>query len=306
MLRYLVRRGLVLLLVLVGILLVVFALVRIAPGDPARLIAGPDAPPEAVAQVRRQLGLDRSLAEQFLMFAGQVARGDLGTSYYTGRPVMEEVGWRYVNTAKLAVAAVALASVVGIAFGVLAARRPYSVLDAAVMGLSLVGVSAPVFWLGLLLMWLFAVHLRLLPTGGAGTPVHLVLPALTLGAALTATIARMTRASVLEIIDQDYIRTARAYGMAERRILWRHALKNALLPVTTVVGLQLGYSLAGAVLTESVFAWPGMGRLIATAIFTRDYPIIQAGLLVVAGTFALLNFSVDVLYAWLDPRVRYE
>lgn len=306
MLRYLVRRSLVLLLVVAGILVVVFALVRIAPGDPARLIAGPDAPPEAVAQVRRQLGLDRSLPEQFLMFAGQVLRGDLGTSYHTGRPVLEEIGWRYVNTARLAVAAVAFASVVGITLGVMAARYPYSMLDAAVMGLSLVGVSAPVFWLGLLLMWFFAVHLRLLPTGGAGTPAHLVLPALTLGAALTATIARMTRASMLEIIDQDYIRTARAYGMAERRILLRHALKNALLPVTTVVGLQLGYSLAGAVLTESVFAWPGMGRLIAGAIFTRDYPVVQAGLLVVAVTFALLNFAVDVLYAWLDPRIRYE
>lgn len=306
MLRYLVRRSLILVVVLAGILAVVFALVRLAPGDPARLLAGPDAPPEAVQQVRRQLGLDRPLLEQFMIFAGQVVRGDLGTSYQTGRPVLEEIGWRYVNTVKLAVTAVALASAVGIALGVLAARYPYSALDSAVMGLSLVGVSVPVFWLGLLLMWLFAVQLRLLPTGGMGTPAHLILPAVTLGAALTATIARMTRSSMLEIIDQDYIRTARAFGVADRRILLRHALRNAILPVATVVGLQLGYSLAGAVLTETVFAWPGMGRLLAGAIFTRDYPIVQAGLLVVAATFAVLNFAVDVLYAWLDPRIRYE
>ncbi|MEW6045346.1 MAG: ABC transporter permease [Bacillota bacterium] len=306
MTQYLLRRTGILAVVVIGILAVVFGLVRLAPGDPARLIAGPDAPPETVAQIRRQLGLDRPLPEQFVLFVQRAARGDLGSSYQTGRPVLEEIGWRYANTARLALSAVALASLVGITTGALSARYPYSLADTTVMTLSLVGVSAPVFWLGLLLMWLFAVHLRWLPTGGSGGLEHLVLPTITLGAALTATIARMTRSSLLEIIDQEYIRTARAYGVAERRILFRHALRNAILPVITVVGLQLGYSLAGAVLTETVFAWPGMGRLIAGAIFTRDYPIVQAGLLVVAVTFAVLNFVVDILYAWLDPRIRYE
>ncbi|WP_324717202.1 ABC transporter permease [Carboxydochorda subterranea] len=306
MTRYLVRRTGVLLVVLLGIVAVTFGLLRVAPGDPARLIAGPDAPPETVMALRHELGLDRPMAEQFVLFVGQVVRGDLGQSFQTGRPVLEEIGWRYVNTGILALTAVGLASLAGIAAGMLAARYPYSAVDSAIMSGALAGVSAPVFWLGLLLMWLFAVKLRWLPTSGAGSLRHLILPAITLGAALTATIARMTRSSLLEVIEEDYIRTARAYGVAERSILLRHALRNAFLPILTVIGLQLGYSLAGAVLTESVFAWPGMGRLIAGAIFTRDYPVVQAGLLVVAVTFAAINFAVDVLYAWLDPRIRYD
>lgn len=305
MISYLIRRAGTLLLVLFGVVTITFFVIHLAPGDPARILAGFDAPYETVEAIRHQLGLDRPLYIQYFDYLGKALRGDLGTSFSTRRSVAEEIGWRYKNTLQLAVTAVALATLIGLSFGGLAVRQPYSVFDSLSMTIALLGVSAPIFWLGIMLIWVFGVQLRWFPTGGVGGIRHIVLPAITLGAALSGIIARMARSSLIEALDQDYIRTARATGFAERVIIYKYGLKNALLPIITVVGLQLGYSLAGAVLTETVFAWPGLGRLIVDAIFARDYPVIQGGFLLVAATFAVVNFVVDILYGVLDPRIRY-
>lgn len=306
MAAYLIRRFGGLLFVLFCVLTITFFVMRLAPGDPARIVAGFDAPYETVEAIRQELGLDQPIMVQYVAFIAQLFRGELGKTYGTGRPVVEEISWRYGNTLLLAVTAVGLATVLGLLFGGLAVLKPYSLLDTSSMVVALFGVSAPIFWLGLMLMWLFGVQLRWFPTGGAGTIRHLVLPSITLGAALAAIIARMTRSSLLESLGHDYTRTARAKGIREITVVYKHALRNALLPIVTVVGLQLGYSLAGAVLTETVFAWPGLGRLVVDAIFARDYPLVQGGFLLVAATFAGVNFLVDVLYAALDPRIVYD
>ncbi|MGB9862124.1 MAG: ABC transporter permease, partial [Candidatus Bipolaricaulaceae bacterium] len=260
---------------------------------------------ETILALRHELGLDRPIFVQYGRYLGALFRGDFGSSYNTRRPVLEELGWRYKNTIILALCAVSFATFLGMTLGGLTALRPYSLFDNFAMVLALVGVSAPIFWLGVIFMWIFGVKLRVLPTGGTGTFRHIILPSITLGLALSAVIARMTRSCLLECLGQDYVRTARAMGFAERTVIYRYALRNALIPVVTVVGLQLGYSLAGAVLTETVFAWPGLGRLLVDSIFARDYPVVQGCFIFVAFTFALTNFLVDLLYSVLDPRIRY-
>jgi len=295
-----------LLFVLYAVVTFAFFVMRLAPGDPARIIAGFDAPYETILALRHELGLDRPILVQYGRYLAALFRGDFGRSYNTRRPVLEELGWRYKNTVVLALCAVAFATFLGVSLGSLTALRPYSVLDNSAMVFALLGVSAPIFWLGVIFMWVFGVKLRLLPTGGTGTARHLILPSLTLGLALSAVIARMTRSCLLECLGQDYVRTARAMGFPERTVIYRYALRNALIPVVTVVGLQLGYSLAGAVLTETVFAWPGLGRLLVDAIFARDYPVVQGCFIFVAFTFALTNFLVDILYSFLDPRIRHD
>lgn len=305
MFAFFVRRVLMLLFTLYAVVTLAFFVMRLTPGDPARIIAGFDAPYETILALRHELGLDRPLIIQYGRYLGALCRGDFGRSYNTRRPVLEELSWRYKNTLILALCAVSFATVLGMTLGGLTALRPYSPFDSLVMVLALLGVSAPIFWLGVIFMWVFGVKLRLLPTGGTGTIRHLVLPSVTLGLALSAVIARMTRSCLLECLGQDYVRTARAMGFAERTVIYRYALRNALIPVVTVVGLQLGYSLAGAVLTETVFAWPGLGRLLVDAIFARDYPVVQGCFIFVAFTFALTNFLVDLLYSVLDPRIRY-
>ncbi len=292
--------------VLFSVVTLAFFVMRLAPGDPARIIAGFDAPYETIVALRHELGLDRPVIVQYARYLGALFRGDFGRSYNTRRPVLEELGWRYKNTLILAICAVSLSTFLGLTLGGLSAFKPYSIFDNFVMIIALLGVSAPIFWLGVIFMWVFGVKLRLLPTGGTGTVRHVILPSLTLGLALSAVIARMTRSCLLECLGQDYVRTARAMGFGERSVIFRYALRNALIPVTTVVGLQLGYSLAGAVLTETVFAWPGLGRLLVDSIFARDYPVVQGCFIFVAFTFALTNFFVDVLYSVLDPRIRYH
>jgi len=306
MLAFFLRRLLMLLFVLYAVVTFAFFVMRLAPGDPARIIAGFDAPYETILALRHELGLDRPILVQYGRYLAALFRGDFGRSYNTRRPVLEELGWRYKNTVVLALCAVAFATFLGVSLGSLTALRPYSVLDNSAMVFALLGVSAPIFWLGVIFMWVFGVKLRLLPTGGTGTARHLILPSLTLGLALSAVIARMTRSCLLECLGQDYVRTARAMGFPERTVIYRYALRNALIPVVTVVGLQLGYSLAGAVLTETVFAWPGLGRLLVDAIFARDYPVVQGCFIFVAFTFALTNFLVDILYSFLDPRIRHD
>ncbi len=304
--RYVARRLLLLIPVLFGVSLTSFSLLQLVPGDPALVLAGEEATEEVLARIRQEHGLDRPLPVQFLVYLRNVARGQLGISIQSRQPVATLIAQRFPFTLTLALLAILVSGALGVVAGVVAATRRNSVLDAAALLGSLVGISMPIFWLGLLAILVFAVKLRWLPAGGSGTLAHLVLPALVLGVASAAVIARMTRASLLEVLRQDYVRTARAKGVVERAVVLRHALKNALIPILTVFGLEFGYNLGGAVLTETVFSLPGVGRLIVEAIFARDYPVVQGALLVVATTFVLVNLVTDLAYALVDPRIRYE
>ncbi|MFN3368805.1 MAG: nickel ABC transporter permease [Thermus sp.] len=306
MLAYATRRLLVAVPTLFGVVLLVFLMVRLAPGDPAVLLAGEFATPETLEAIRTRYGLDRPLPEQFLLYLGALLQGDLGESARSRRPVLEELKTYFPNTVELASAAILVALLTGIPLGILAALRPGSGLDLGVMVLALIGVSMPVFWFGLLAILIFSVQLGWLPVAGKGTLAHVILPAITLGVNATALLARMTRGALLEVLSQDYIRTARAKGVAERVVIFKHALRNALIPVVTVAGLEFGTLLAGAVITETIFAWPGLGQLLVGSILARDYPVVQGAVLLVATTFILVNLGVDLLYAWIDPRVRYD
>lgn len=313
MLPFVMRRLLYTVPTLLGVTFLVFISVRLIPGDPAVAIAGERATPQLVAQIREDLGLDEPLLTQYGRFMIGLVKGDFGTSVRSRLPVGPEVWRRLQQTLLLAGVSLLLASVAGMFLGVLSATRPYSFVDNAGMLVALIGVSTPVFWLGLMFMLFFSVNLPrllglgapVLPPTGSGTWQHIVMPALTLAAYSTAIIARMTRSSMLEVAGHDYIRTARAKGLSERLVTYRHALRNALVPVITVQGLQFGTLLGGAVLTESVFAWPGLGRYLVDAIFIRDYPIVQASILVIALGFIIVNLVVDLLYAVVDPRIRY-
>ncbi|MGQ0550764.1 MAG: ABC transporter permease [Armatimonadota bacterium] len=302
---YVVRRLGLMIPTLLGVTLIVFFLVRLIPGDPARLIAGILASEDEVARLRVELGLTRPIHVQYGIFLRRLARGDLGASAVTRTPVAEEISSRLRATVLLAISSIVLAAVIGMTAGIVSATRQYSALDYAVMGVALFGVSIPVFWLGLMLMLLFSVYLHWLPAGGYGTPAHVILPTIALAAVSIAIIARMTRSSLLETFNQDYIRTARAKGAGDQAVTLHHALKNALIPVITVIGLQFGALLGGAILTETVFAWPGIGRLLVNSVSSRDYPVIQGVVLMFAGLFALVNLAVDLLYAYVDPRIHY-
>lgn len=310
---YLLHRLIAIVPTLLGVAFLVFVSVRMIPGDPAVAIAGERATPQLVAQVRKEMGLDEPILTQFGRYLGGIVRGDFGRSARSRLPVIDEIGRRLPYTLQLTALSLFLASMIGIAIGVASATRPYSILDNVSMIGALAGLSTPVFWLGLMLMLFFSIELPkmlglsepLLPPTGAGSWKHLVMPVITLALYSTAIIARMTRASMLEVIGQDYIRTARAKGLGERRVTTRHALRNAIMPVLTVLGLQFGTLLGGSVLTETVFAWPGLGRYLVDAIFFRDYAVVQACVLVIALGFILINLIVDLAYAIVDPRVRY-
>jgi len=304
--QYVLRRLALVLPVLLGVSIVVFAMVRMIPGDPARIMAGEAATQETVEMIRERLGLNKHPVVQYFIFLENLVRGDLGRSTMSRLPVLDEIKHTLPSTIQLAVAAMAIATLIGVTTGVLSAVKPNSWVDAVSMFIALVGVSMPVFWLGLMLMLLFSLHLGWFPTAGSGTWRHLVLPSITLGLSSAAIIARMTRSSMLEVLRQDYVRTARAKGVPERLVVLRHALRNALIPVVTVTGLQFGNLLGGAVLTETVFAWPGIGRLMVGAITARDYPVVQGSVLTVALGFILINLVVDVLYAYIDPTIRYD
>ncbi len=303
--QYIIRRLLIMIPVLLGVSLIIFTMVRVIPGDPAIIMAGPHANKEQVDQIRASLGMDRHPVVQYFSFLGDLLQGDLGRSTRTGLPVTREIMARFPNTVVLALTAIILASLVGVLTGIIAGVKQNSVFDHISMMIALFGLSMPVFWLGLMLMLLFSIQLGWLPSVGAESWKHLILPAITLGANSTAIIARMTRSSMLEVIRLDYVRTARAKGLTEKMVIWRHALKNALIPVVTVIGLQTGTLLGGAVLTEIVFAWPGIGRLLVEAILSRDYPVVQGVVLLVATLFIMINLIVDLLYSYLDPRIRY-
>lgn len=304
--RYIVRRLLLTIPVLLGVSLLVFAMIRLVPGDPAIAIAGVHATKEFVEEIRKEFGLDKPIYIQYFGFIGRLLQGDLGISTRTRRPVLQEIWDRFPNTVELAVASMVVASLIGITAGIISATRQYSIFDNLSMLAALFGVSTPVFWLGLMLMLLFAVILDWLPATGRGTIFHLILPAITLGTASAAILARMTRSSMLEVLRQDFITTARSKGLREQIVVYKHALKNALIPVVTIMGLRFGTLLSGAVLTETVFAWPGVGRLMVDSILARDYPVVQGAVLLLAGTFVFINLFVDILYSFLDPRIRYE
>ncbi len=303
--RYVLHRLALALLTLGGVTVVIFLLIRLIPGDPARIIAGLLASDDEVRRLRVELGLTQPLYVQYLIFFTGLLHGNLGLSAATRAPVLEEIALRLRPTVLLAVSSIAVATLMGLAAGIVSATRRYSALDYLAMTLAVLGVSIPVFWLGLMLMLLFAVYLHWLPAGGYGTLASFILPTIALAAFSTGIIARMTRSSLLETLSQDYVRTARAKGVPRHGVVLRHALKNALIPVLTVIGLQFGTLLGGAVLTETTFAWPGMGRLLVNSILSRDYPVIQGIVLTFATMFAGVNLLVDLLYAYVDPRIHY-
>jgi peptide/nickel transport system permease protein len=302
---HIVRTLLLSLITLFGVSVLIFLMLRVLPGDPARVLAGLDASAEHVDRLRAELGLDQPLLSQYWSFISGVLQGDLGTSARTSRPVTLEIVARMPATLTLAAVATVIGSVVGVTAGVVAAVRRNSLLDHVISSVAVMGVSMPVYWLGLLLILLFAVTLGWLPAAGSEGPLSIVLPAATLGAFSTALVSRMTRASMLEVLGQDYIRTAQAKGAPPRTVIVKHGLRNAFIPVLTVISLQFGALLGGAVLTETVFGWPGIGRLLVDSISARDFAVVQGLVLVYALLFVLLNVFVDVLYVVVDPRIRY-
>jgi ABC-type dipeptide/oligopeptide/nickel transport system permease component len=290
---------------LVGVSVLVFVILRVIPGDPAKMLLPEGAPPAAVEELNRQLGLREPLWRQYAIFLRSVARGDFGQSFQYRSPALRVVIERIPATLQLTVSAMALTVAAGVSLGVLAAARQRTVWDYGGTILAVLGQSLPNFWLGIMLVLLFGVTLRWLPTSGFHGWPSLVLPSVTLAAFPTALVARLTRSSLLEILGQEYIRTGRAKGLGERRVILWHALRNATIPLLTVLGLQIGTLLGGAVITESIFAWPGMGKLVVDAIFFRDFPVVQTILILSATIFVVINLAVDVLYTVLDPRIRY-
>lgn len=306
MLPYIARRLVLTVPVLFGVATLVFSLIHLVPGDPAQAMLGDGASPEDIAQLRTRLGLDRPLLEQYGVYLKGLARGDLGTSLRTQRPVTRQIAERLPATAELASAAMLVAVALALPLGLVAAVWRGTWVDQGAMGLALVGISVPGFWLGPLLALVFAVELGWLPVSGRGTLAHLVLPAITLGAALAAILARMTRASVLEELREQYVVAARARGASRVRAVVVHALRNSLIPVVTILGLQLGAVLTGSIITETIFSWPGVGRLLIQSINFRDYPMVQGCILLIAVTYVTMNLVTDLVYGWLDPRIRFE
>jgi peptide/nickel transport system permease protein len=332
--KYAIQRFLTIVPVLLGISLIVFSFIHLIPGDPAVAMLGERATPQRVAEVRAQLGLDQPLYQQYFIYVGKILRGDLGASILRGDPVLRDLVRRFPATVELATSAILIAILVGVPMGIISAVWRNSFFDGFSRLVALTGVSMPIFWLGLMLAWCFGVVLGWLPTGfRLGTDVtlaavtnfnlldsllmknpaalvsslrHLVLPAIALSTIPMAVIARMTRASLLEVLSQDYIRTAQSKGLPRRAVILRHAMRNALLPVMTVTGLQIGRLLAGAILTETIFSWPGIGLWIYESIQARDYPIVQGATLFIATIFVMVNLLTDVLYATVDPRIKYD
>lgn len=313
--RYITRRIIALFPVLIGVTLLVFLIMHLAPGDPAQIILGPKATETSLARLRHELGLDQPLHVQYFRWLWRVMQGDWGRSIQLKREVLPFILLRFKATAYLTFFSIFLAASIGITVGVVSAIRQYSLVDRAAIILVLMGFSMPIFWLGIILQILFGVYFGLLPVSGMQSPgqtgfadllTHLILPSLTLSTGAAAIIARMTRSSMLEVIRQDYIRTAWGKGLTERLIVYRHALKNALIPVVTVVGLQVGYLLGGDILVEMVFSWPGLGLAMVNGILARDFPLVQGAILLIASSYVLVNLIVDIFYAYLDPRIHYE
>jgi peptide/nickel transport system permease protein len=291
---------------LLGVSLLTFVMLKLVPGDPVLLLAGEDPTPEHVENIRRQLGLDQPVPMQYLTFLSGLPRGYLGVSYATGEPIAEQIARRYPRTLILAVSAMLFGLVFGILIGTLAGLKPGSPMDGLGIMIALAGISIPSFWLALMLIFLFSVQLRWLPMLGMTTPAHLVLPTITMGVGSVAFIARMTRANVIEVMQNEYIRTARAKGLRERSVVVGHVLKNALMPVITVAGISFGFMLGGAAIAEVIFSIDGLGRMMVDAIFARDVALVQAGVMVLALNFVLITLLLDIVHGLMDPRVRHR
>ncbi|HHW40279.1 MAG TPA: ABC transporter permease [Syntrophomonadaceae bacterium] len=313
--RYILKRLLALIPVLIGVTILVFLIMQLAPGDPAQIMLGSKATQSNITALRHQLGLDKPLYQQYFIWLGKVLTGDWGRSIQLRRAVLPLVWTRFQATALLTVFAALIAIIFGMFAGIVSATKQYSIWDRLLMFLALVGFCLPVFWLGLIMQIIFGLKLGWLPVSGMHSPggegfldtvPYLILPAVTLSVGSMAEIARMTRSSMLEVIRQDYIKTARAKGLGQRAVIFRHALKNAMIPVVTVVGMQFGYLLAGAVLVEIIFSWPGLGTLMVNGILARDFPLVQGIILFVASVYVLVNLIVDIVYAFLDPRISYS
>jgi ABC-type dipeptide/oligopeptide/nickel transport system permease component len=288
------------------VIFIVMLTIELVPGDPVELMLGEHATKEAVENVRTALGLDKPLLTRYFMYLKNLTKGDMGRSIRENRLVSKEISDVWPATLKLTIAAMVIALSMGVMLGIFSAVKPNSYFDGTNRIISLFGLSMPVFWIGLVMIVIFAYWLRLLPTGGTGSWKHIVLPAVTLSLPSIAMVSRMTRSSLLEVLKEDYVRTARAKGLSEKVVILKHALKNALIPIVTLSGLQLGQLMGGAILTETVFAWPGLGRLMIRAIFARDYILLQGTVLVFALAFVLINLIVDLSYSFLDPRVSYK
>lgn len=305
MLKYILKRILYLIPVLIGVSLIVFGLLYISPGDPARNILGQNASEEAVAELREEMGLNDPFLVQYGTYIKKIVlEGNLGDSYRTNAPVVKEIASRAPATVKLAFVAITFAVILGIPLGIISAIKQYSWFDNITMVFALLGISMPVFWLGLLLIMYFSVHLGILPSSGFNTPAQMILPAIALGSQSVSVITRMTRSSMLEVINKDYIRTARAKGQREKVVTWKHALNNALIPIVTVIGIQFGQLMGGALMTEVIFSIPGIGRLMVDSIKMRDNPMVLGCVFFVAVTFSLVNLIVDILYTYIDPRIK--
>jgi peptide/nickel transport system permease protein len=331
---YIIKRLLQIIPVVLGVTLIAFALIHLAPGDPVRTMLGQHATQQEIDDIRAKYGLDQPLYVQYFIWLNDVLHGDLGRSILSHEQVTTEIGSRFPNTMELAIAAMIFAVLIGVVAGIISATKQYSVADYSVMGLALFGISMPVFWLGIMLMMIFGVFLGWLPIGGridllipfqriTGFMVvdsiitgngaalisvlrHLLLPAIALGTIPMAIIARTTRSSMLEVLRQDFIRTERAKGLSERKVIYKHAIRNAMVPVVTVIGLNFGLLLSGAILTETVFSWPGVGRLVIDSVYARDYPLVIGCILVFALVFVIVNLITDLLYTYIDPRIHYD
>lgn len=334
MARFISRRLFHLIFILIGVSILVFLMLRLIPGDPAHLLVGELASPQDIARIREKLGLDSSYVYQYFIYASNLLKGDMGTSIRSNAPVSQEIFVRFLATVELSIAAMLISSLIGILAGVISSVRQYSIFDYFSMMMALVGISMPIFWLGLMLMYLFSVKWGILPMMGRFTMgldyhvisglvmldsllsgdfqlffnsvKHLILPAFTLATIPMAIIARMTRSSMLEVMSKDYIRTARAKGLSRGTVIFRHALKNAFLPIITVIGLNFGLLLGGAVLTETIFSWPGLGRYVVDSLSARDYPAVQGCILFFAVIMVIVNLTVDIFYLYLDPRLRID
>jgi peptide/nickel transport system permease protein len=306
MIRVIVKRLLIGVLVMWGAASLIFLIVRVAPGDPATLLLGPDATHDQVADLNAKLGLNRPLGLQYLSYLGDVVRLHFGDSYRFDRPAMSEVLARVPATAELMLVAMLIAVVFGLALGLLAGGRPGKLVDRVVSAGTIALQSFPTFWVGIMLILVFALLLRMLPSAGSGTPEHIILPAVTLSLPLTAIVARLTRTSVAETMREQYIQTARSKGLSERQVLFGHALRNSFIPVVTIIGLHMGGLMGGAVVVENVFAWPGLGTLVVDAVSNRDYVVVQAATFLIAGFVMVFNLLADLVYSQLDPRIRLE
>lgn len=304
--KYIFKRILMLVPIILGVSFLVFFIISMTPGDPATIILGEEADPASVEALREEMGLNKPLIVQYANYMLGLFKGDLGKSYNTGKDVFSEIIARYPATFTLTFWSMVVAVIIAIPIGIISATRQYSLTDSISMVVALLGVSMPNFWLGLMLILLFSLKLGLLPSGGASSLKSIILPAITLGTGAAAIVTRMTRSSMLEVVRQDYIRTAKAKGVKDKRVIRKHALRNALIPIVTVVGLQFGRLLGGAVLTETVFAYPGIGRLMVDSIRSKDSPMVLGTIIIFAITFSIVNLLIDILYAYIDPRIKAQ